>query len=412
MRYKQQSPFFHALQMVRRNFQRYAMLSVTVVLSFSLLLGYLCFMDSMQYNRYKELFKQPGNIVLTSTDNKKDRLNALDKMVERVDPNAKKYVFFNYNGILQQYGRVYTNLYFLPKGRTPVYIQQLRYLDTEEYGWSEAAEATLLLGRDTFELNNNEAIISENLYEALGGEKEFPFELPVSYREGNHTTVVMLSVVGVCADSVYDSQIQQQEQTYIGQGSIFTTQAIQEEYFAGAFDETTQIVWYCTDYPEEIAGCIDQLGLIPTAVCLTQNQARQNICTQNTNKLYTVLGLLLILGINLFSSFSNALSERKYEIGVKRAIGASPRSIILQFLLESLFLMLFNIFIAVVIVSDVLIIYKFIQWAVEGYQWVVYVSPYSIAMFAVCSVSITVAFSGLFAYKASKVEIIKHLKME
>lgn len=121
---------------------------------------------------------------------------------------------------------------------------------------------------------------------------------------------------------------------------------------------------------------------------------------------------MLILGINLFSSFSNALSGRQFEIGVKQAIGASPWNITLQFLLESLMLMIGNTIISVIIVSDILIIYKFTQRAFCGYNWIVYVSPYSMAMYAVCCFSITVLYSGLFAYKSSKVEIIKHLKKE
>ncbi len=46
----------HAVKMVGRNKRSYALLSVTIVLSFTLLLGYLCFVDSQHYNRYKQTF--------------------------------------------------------------------------------------------------------------------------------------------------------------------------------------------------------------------------------------------------------------------------------------------------------------------------------------------------------------------
>lgn len=42
--------------MVGRKWKSYALLSVTIVLSFSLLLGYLTFSDSAIYNENKELF--------------------------------------------------------------------------------------------------------------------------------------------------------------------------------------------------------------------------------------------------------------------------------------------------------------------------------------------------------------------
>ena len=414
MIYKRQSIIIHSLQMVFRNYRMYAMLSVTVVLSFSLLFGYLCFTDSIQYNGYKELFKQPGNIVMTGVQDKKEVLVTLDKMVKKVDPTAKKYTYYNYTTQLSQFGSVYANIYFIPGGRSPIYIQQYRFLESENQAWNAATEAELILGKDEFELQKNEAIISENLYESLGTNNEFPFEIAIPYKVDNApTAVVMLSVVGVCANSSFDSSIQEVDiGCYTGSCTIYTTQEIQRNFFSNVYKETTQNVWFCSEYPEKIADCMNQLSLIPSAICIEQLQARQSIGVQNTNKFHTLLVLLLILGINLFSSFSNALSGRQFEIGVKQAIGASPWNITLQFLLESLMLMIGNTIISVIIVSDILIIYKFTQRAFCGYNWIVYVSPYSMAMYAVCCFSITVLYSGLFAYKSSKVEIIKHLKKE
>ena len=45
----------HAFVMVRKHIRSYALLSVTIVLSFSLLLGYLVYTDTSLYNEYKEL---------------------------------------------------------------------------------------------------------------------------------------------------------------------------------------------------------------------------------------------------------------------------------------------------------------------------------------------------------------------
>lgn len=43
----------HAVVMAGRTLKSYALLSVTIVLSFSLLLGYLVYTDSSLYNDYK-----------------------------------------------------------------------------------------------------------------------------------------------------------------------------------------------------------------------------------------------------------------------------------------------------------------------------------------------------------------------
>ena len=55
----------HAMIMVGRSIRSYGLLSVTIIMSFSLLLGYLLYMDSSLYNRYKELFSlRRGDVVV------------------------------------------------------------------------------------------------------------------------------------------------------------------------------------------------------------------------------------------------------------------------------------------------------------------------------------------------------------
>lgn len=44
--------------------KNYLLLSVTVVLSFSFLLGFLCYTDTKNYNDTKEIFSMPNNLIL------------------------------------------------------------------------------------------------------------------------------------------------------------------------------------------------------------------------------------------------------------------------------------------------------------------------------------------------------------
>ena len=122
--------------------------------------------------------------------------------------------------------------------------------------------------------------------------------------------------------------------------------------------------------------------------------------------------MLLLLGVNLYSSFSNALNERKYEIGVKRAIGASAWAIVRQFFMEGMAVMLLNILLSVLLVSNLLCLYKLYQHFALGEQWVIAVSLYSAAMFGICSVTLTLVFSMLFAYRSTQVEVVQYLKAE
>lgn len=46
-----------------------------------------------------------------------------------------------------------------------------------------------------------------------------------------------------------------------------------------------------------------------------------------------IIILFVVLGLNIYGSFMNALRERYLEIGVKRAIGVSKQNIMVQFFL-------------------------------------------------------------------------------
>ena len=54
----------HAFRMVWRNRRSYALLSVTVVLTFSFLLGYLLYTDASIFNRYKDVYRKDRNDII------------------------------------------------------------------------------------------------------------------------------------------------------------------------------------------------------------------------------------------------------------------------------------------------------------------------------------------------------------
>ena len=70
--------FHHSLTMVGRTLRSYMLLSVTIVLSFSLLLGYLGFVDSEIYNEYKHIFKiNRGNLMVDDGGSNSQRFDTL-----------------------------------------------------------------------------------------------------------------------------------------------------------------------------------------------------------------------------------------------------------------------------------------------------------------------------------------------
>ena len=412
-RIRKPSAIAHAAKMLWRNKSSYAMLSVTIVLSFSLLLGYLSFMDSDLYDRYKIIFSARKDVVMAYTWDKNpvDHL-ALATKVRKADENAQMYQFFDVSTRLTQYGQVNARLIFLPQGNRPVFEV---LLSADEYSiYQLSRQVWPIMGKTDFDLKDNEAIINESFFRAISPDGTLPVQIVVPIRWNDRTTsYIPLEVVGVSADAG-DCRLGFSELgDYAGQVEIYLSQSLIGEHTAADFDGAVRrVTWISTEKPSEIALHAQQLGMVTHSVADAQEEALINIRAQKSTKGIIAIVLLLLLGINLYSSFSNALERRKYEIGVKRAIGASGISIMGQFLLESMMIMLMNIAASIVIVVDVLVGYKLYQKLVEGNTWTVNISIHTILMFLVCSLSLTTAFSLLFAYKSTKVEIVQYLKAE
>lgn len=412
-RIRKPSAIAHAAKMLWRNKSSYAMLSVTIVLSFSLLLGYLSFMDSDLYDRYKIIFSARKDVVMAYTWDKNpvDHL-ALATKVRKADENAQMYQFFDVSTRLTQYGQVNARLIFLPQGNRPVFEV---LLSGDEYSiYQLSRQVWPIMGKTDFDLKDNEAIINESFFRAISPDGTLPVQIVVPIRWDDRTTsYIPLEVVGVSADAG-DCRLGFSELgDYAGQVEIYLSQSLIGEHTAADFDGAVRrVTWISTEKPSEIALHAQQLGMVTHSVADAQEEALINIRAQKSTKGIIAIVLLLLLGINLYSSFSNALERRKYEIGVKRAIGASGISILGQFLLESMMIMLMNIAASIVIVVDVLVGYKLYQKLVEGNTWTVNISIHTILMFLVCSLSLTTAFSLLFAYKSTKVEIVQYLKAE
>lgn len=404
----------HACKMLRRNFRGYGLLSVTIVLSFSILLGYLCFVDAGLYNRYKELFAAPEQVVIVSTyDRSPAKMQALGSMAEYVDPDANMYHYIETTTPLTQFGDIIANLTFLPAGSFPVY----REVYSENYVWNAAQEIRPILGRERFSLKGNEAIVSESFYAALGGDGTFPMELavPFTWADGS-TTVFSLQIVGVCGDKGIPQDVVKIAPDASGKPAgmvqIYLPQSVLQEKSAADMENPRRMAWFYSASPEKIADCADQLQLVVNAVCREQKRATEQIQVQKATKATIAAIMLLLLGVNLYSSFTNALAERKYEIGIKRAIGASAWDIVRQFFMEGLLVMLANILLSVLLVTDLLCLYKLYRLLSAGEQWVIAVSPYSAAMFGVCSMTLTLVFCILFAYRSTQVEVVQYLKAE
>ena len=127
--------------------------------------------------------------------------------------------------------------------------------------------------------------------------------------------------------------------------------------------------------------------------------------------LTTGLLSLFVGGINIMNIMLVTVTERTREIGVRRAIGASPSSILTQFLLESAVIALAGGLIGIVggIAFSMLI-----AWALTAMlgQWNLHIEAWSIVLGLGLSISTGVIF-GLFpAWRAARLDPVEALRYE
>ncbi len=120
---------------------------------------------------------------------------------------------------------------------------------------------------------------------------------------------------------------------------------------------------------------------------------------------------LFVGGINIMNIMLVTVTERTREIGVRRAIGANPTSIMMQFLLESAFIALTGGIIGVVGGLGLSWLIAFVLTKMLG-AWQLHVEAWSIALGLGLSVTTGVIFGMFPAWRAAKLDPVEALRYE
>lgn len=120
---------------------------------------------------------------------------------------------------------------------------------------------------------------------------------------------------------------------------------------------------------------------------------------------------LIVGGVGIMNIMLAAVQERTREIGLRQAVGATRRHIIVQFLVETVMITSLGGLIGIVL--GVLISYAVARVAVsQGYDWNFVVSFSSILVGVVVSVAVGLIFGLLPARRASRLDPIEALRYE
>ena len=120
---------------------------------------------------------------------------------------------------------------------------------------------------------------------------------------------------------------------------------------------------------------------------------------------------LVVGGIGIMNIMLISVKERTREIGLRKAIGANVRNILLQFLIEATVITLLGGLVGIVGgISASFVIASAIQFL--GYSWDFVISPSSIILGIIVSTAVGLVFGSYPARKASKLEPVEALRYE
>ena len=411
----------HGTLMMVRTLRNYAMLSMSVVLSFSVLLGYLVYSDSTLFNEYKKvLYKPDGWVVVYDLKKSSGDIAALQKLTEGIPsyvmpqysstPIRSNDGSYAYNFVIQVIPSVCWGV--LQHANPPEEVK-ITWLDGRESGNVVLGKGEILISKDSYDILLAD---TESKILPVFVEIEDPDHEGVDRRWMDCTVVGTIDAPNAMSKSLVVSEYEDEKHAVLYTQTIMTQATLDEITKGAKMEPDNRWVIYNTSNPEYVINAAEQLGMFCNNVHTKKSEAMREMQLHAQTKMIIVLLMFVLLGINLYGSFSNALERRRFEVGIKRAIGASKAAIIGQFMWESLLLMICNIFIAMVLVFNGFLWYKYFNEKAANFNpywhWTIYMSGTSILMFATVTLALTLLFSVIFAVKATQVQVVEYLKAE
>lgn len=392
----------HSFLMIKKTYANYILLSVTALLSFSIMFGYLIYTDSEIYNNYKELFSESPNIILSQ--NSADEAGSLKALTNQLDKlPGTHYYYIKTTDARTSFGTD------CEVRLMPSYVWGI--FTSARLSGETGPSRLMINGGWELSLEPDEAVVSEPMYRSITPDEDGKKRIRLVFTSAEGQRALKLyDIVGSYSNEVVDFLEQSSDESFITTSDPVYVSAASVSDFDCEIENISLTIY--TDKQEFVIQQTRNLNLACEEIYTLQNTAISEKMSAVSNKYIIAAVLFVLLGINLYSSFANALNDRKFEIGIKRALGAGKPHIMLQFVTEGLAVMSVNIILSVCVVCAVMNIYKLVNELVFNNNYIITLNPESALLFAIFVFFLTLTFSLLFAYQCTRVEIVKYLKEE
>lgn len=403
--------FQHSLFMMKIHWQAYLSLSLTIIISLSLFLGILFYYDTTYFNRFQSALSSPPNFIQSIVTD--------SKSAEVIKTLAKKYdVAFTFSW---KRGEVSMQSYLLPITLSAqAYFVDQNFFDYPIYFNGDFNNHSIIKGRsftqEEVSSKKRVLLIEEKFSNVLFGHENpigQEIRLPSDFTTGTVPGLIdIYTVIGVVKSvDFYPSTILNENN--LVQGNIYLPLNELDGFKGLTVYEDTLFVADSEEVATEVYNAIRMEGLSVISSSFLRQYAINNYVEMRESQIPLLSSVLIILSLNLFALHSNVLKKRNQEIAIKRSLGASKESILLEFFIEGLIVFVLNFLIVNFLIATAGIVwYYFNHFKYPDFIQTLMITPHSIKLYLLVSITLTILNSLILSYQATRIVIIDAIKSE
>ena len=414
-----------AFRMYSIHFSKNFYLSISIAVSLLIFLAFALSVDFQFANYAKSYRRIQNNYIVVQVTDSKQRLDLEDSL------HSFSYITQSHSlglAVIQNEAlsvSVDLNLISSDRFYSDIYIRS--GMDGGEdianaFGYEKYV---LLYGRETFH-SPNEVILSTDFATLLAGDPKSALGMPISF--GINGPEEIFTVIGVYDAVLSERRVNQdafnriRQEKAPGKPLVFTVFLSNSRYHS-LLDIPTDFYVFFKNEEEclKITETIDKLNsgsrngkALYTYITPRQNESnvQSEYRSATSTKAFIMIIVSLISGISVFGTMKNSISDRKREIGIKKALGASDRDIVFCFMIENMLTAVLAMFITIGIASLISSVVCYYERHVQLVDFALCIYPSTVYLFLCFALSSVIGFSIIPAYHTTQINIVDTIRDE